>query len=254
MEPMMLLDLGTRKRSFGAKRCGCSGAAEYWRKRDERIALENELREEYERRMKIDRLFTLSLLPSRWKDRTFEAFDVTPENEVAYLAVKRYADRFSGQTTDGLMLSGEVGRGKTHLCAATTMELMSRNHSVVFGTVTTLLAQIRSTFSEEKESEKAVFNRLTKCQLLVIDDLGKEKVSGGRDSSEVSWVEQTLYEIINTRYETNRPILITTNMDILHLPRKYPNNGKAILSRLLEMCRGVQVDGPDWRMRWMQDD
>ncbi|WAH39199.1 ATP-binding protein [Alicyclobacillus dauci] len=240
----MTLMFGGREKPFGAKRCTCPEAQEHWRKFDERLKAEEEFRLENERRERIRALFTQSLLPERWKTRTFEAFQVTPENRQAYEMAKAYARDFEPSSPHGLILSGRVGRGKTHLCAAIAMELLSREHSVIFGTVTNLLAQIRNTYSDDKETELKVFQRLTRCRLLVIDELGKEKVT--------EWVEQTVYEIINTRYEHNKPILVTTNMDVFKLPQKYPNNGEAILSRILEMCRGVQMDGPDWRTKGMK--
>lgn len=250
---MVKLMFKGREKPFGAKRCSCPEAQAYWIESDRKLEADKAAREEYDRRMVIDQLFKQSLLPSRWRDRTFDAFEVTDENRQAYNAAKAYADNFSRETKDGLILSGKVGRGKTHLVAAVGMDLLSRGHSVIFGTVTGLLSQIRNTYSgSSRETEQMALKRLTRCQLLIIDDLGKEKVVDPKTPSEISWVEQTVYEIINTRYDDNKPFLITTNMNIFDLPKKYPNNGDAILSRLLEVCRGVPMDGPDWRTRGMR--
>lgn len=200
---------------------------------------------ENERKERVDKLFRQSLLPARWETRTFDAFQVNQTNREACEIARRYAKSFTRDCSNGLIFSGKVGRGKSHLCAAITMELLSRGHSVVFGTVTNLLAQIRNTYSSDKETEKMVFDRFVRCQMLVIDDLGKEKVT--------DWTEQTVYELINARYEANKPLLVTTNMDVFRLPQRYPQNGEAILSRLLEMCRGVEMQGEDWRKRGLQD-
>lgn len=242
----MILKIGRRSKPFGAKRCGCREAQAYWQARDARLRREEESRQAAERKERLDKLFHQSLLPERWKSRTFDAFQITRENQQAYEKSREFARGFTSTTNTGLIYTGPVGRGKTHLCAAVAMELLGRSHSVVFGTVTSLLAQIRSTYSDDKESEQRVFDRLSRCQLLIIDDLGKEKVT--------PWVEQTLYELINTRYEHNRPLLVTTNLDVFKLPQRYENNGEAILSRILEMCKGVQMSGPDWRIRGMKGD
>jgi DNA replication protein DnaC len=73
----------------------------------------------------------------------------------------------------------------------------------------------------------------------VIDDLGKEKPT--------LWVEQMVYEIINGRYEDNKPVIITTNTSLVGIQDQYDKNGPAIVSRIVEMCQGVKMDGADWR-------
>ena len=70
-----------------------------------------------------------------------------------------------------------------------------------------LLARIRQTYDAEPggDSYLAFFERLTSVDLLHIDDLGAEKRS--------DWVLEQLYALVNERYEAQRSILVTTNLD-----------------------------------------
>ena len=43
-----------------------------------------------------------------------------------------------------------------------------------------------------------------RCELPVIDDFGKEKVS--------DWVKQAVFEVVNSRYEQVRALLVTSNL------------------------------------------
>ena len=83
---------------------------------------------------------------------------------------------------------------------------MKAGHSVAIYSLPKLLARIRRTYEGEPggDSYSHFFDRLTSVDLLHIDDLGAEKRS--------DWVLEQLYALVNERYETQRSILITTNL------------------------------------------
>lgn len=226
-------------------RCDCPGATEYWEKYDaerrrqaeeERLAAERKRRQE-----KIERLYRSSQMPARFLTRTFENFQVTPETKGAYSIAKQYVENFEehAKRGEGLLFSGTVGTGKTHLAAAIAIELMNRGVPVLFGNIVNLLSRIKQTYSEDsRESDSQVISVMSSVDLLIIDDLGKEKKS--------DWVDQVLYTIINNRYEDYKPMIITTNCTMAELEEKI---GRAGVSRLCEVCRGVKMDTLDYRRR-----
>jgi DNA replication protein DnaC len=81
------------------------------------------------------------------------------------------------------------------------------------------------------------------ADLLVLDDLGAEKTS--------EWVQETLGLVINTRYNAQRPTIVTTNLsDNLDDddPRSFVAQiGSRTRSRLKEMCKWVEIGGVDVR-------
>jgi DNA replication protein DnaC len=227
-------------------RCTCPQAAEYWAQVDEEERREQEAEEarqrEIERQQRVERIMRKSQLPPRFQRRTFSNFRETPASAGPLNIAREYADNFKEQLAagQGLIFTGGVGTGKTHLAAAITLHVLNQGYSVIFGTVTTLLGRIRQTYDEDaQETERQVIDELVNVSLLVIDDLGKEKPT--------PWVEQMLYEIINARYEEEKPLIITTNTSMREIQDRYENTGPAIVSRIVEMCRGVKVDGDDWR-------
>ena len=200
---------------------------------------EKQEREAADRMEKIQKLFEISSLPERFNTRTFATFEQDKYNRHAFETAYHYAENFK-DTQDGLIFRGSVGTGKTHLAAAIAIHLLNTQIPVVFGTATKLLGRIRQTYSEYSvTTERDIINSLATVDLLVVDDLGKENPT--------AWVQQTLYEVINTRYENNKPLIVTTNTKMKALADRMPEVGEAIVSRLLEMCHGVELGGPDRR-------
>lgn len=224
--------------------CDCQKAqAEKALKKDE------EKKQEEARRLKekIDRLFSQSQLGEKFKGRTFENFEITEDNKSAYRRAKKYAEIFEDyrKTGIGIFFTGNIGTGKTHLAASITNYLIRKQIPVIFGTFISLLGKLKQTYNSNQEEESKIISLYSKVDLLIIDDLGKEKPS--------FWVLEKLYEIINNRYEAMRPMVITSNFSIKDLEFRFSSIdewiSRAICSRISENCSGVVMNGEDWRMK-----
>jgi DNA replication protein DnaC len=104
-----------------------------------------------------------------------------------------------------------------------------------------LLARIRRTYDAEagEDSYLEFFRRLTSVDLLHIDDLGAEKSS--------DWVLEQLYAIVDERYEAERAMVVTTNLDQSSLEEQI---GPRTVSRLVEICGDpLPLFGEDLRYR-----
>ncbi len=100
-----------------------------------------------------------------------------------------------------------------------------------------LLAEIRSTFDDPTPGAYTEFlSRLAEVDLLHLDDVGAEKTS--------PWVLEQLYAIVNDRYEAERAVVITTNLDRDALAEQI---GERTVSRLEEMCEVCPLFGRDHR-------
>ncbi len=151
----------------------------------------------------------------------------------------------AGITLGGLYIEGTFGTGKTHLAATIALYLIEQERRVIFKTADDLFKDIKETFDKDDGSEQKILARYKECDLLIIDDLGKEQAT--------DWTTAQLYAILNDRYENQRPVIITTNFNedgliAMESPRNVGEHRiRAILSRLHETTTAMTMTGQDWR-------
>jgi DNA replication protein DnaC len=154
--------------------------------------------------------------------------------------VRRFIDDLESRLNSGqgLWLFGDTGTGKTTLAMLISKAALAAGRSVAIYSLPKLLARIRQTYDAEPggDSYLAFFERLTAVDLLHIDDLGAEKRS--------DWVLEQLYALINERYESERSVLITTNLPHDELEEQI---GRRTVSRLSQMCDEIPLFGDDRR-------
>lgn len=152
-----------------------------------------------------------------------------------YRSAAADVDEWTSRIRSGksVVFTGSAGVGKTFKACATALALIDEM-SVCY----TSIGRIKSAILSHEMTEAELHRRLAKCGLLLIDDLGKEKPS--------EWVVGLVYSVINTRYEDERPIIVTTNYTMEELTSKMTIDGDnttatAIVSRMYEMCGGAPV-------------
>jgi DNA replication protein DnaC len=190
-----------------------------------------------------------SVIPPRYRGVSFDRPPVSDMaqqagSREALAATRKYIDELDTQLPGGrgLWLTGGTGTGKTTLAMLVSKAALDRGHSVAIYSLPKLLARIRRTYDSEPggDSYLSFFERLTSVDLLHLDDLGVEKRS--------DWVLEQLYAVVNERYEAQRSILVTTN---LNEPELIEQIGERTVSRLLEMCGEPRVlFGEDNRSRY----
>lgn len=139
----------------------------------------------------------------------------------------------------GRWFYGDVGTGKTLLAMLISKAALDAGMSVAIYSVPVLLATIKETYEERSEgSYMDLFRRLSEVDLLHLDDLGAER--------RTEWVLEQLYSIVNERWQEERPIVVTTNLDIDELREQV---GWRTVSRLMEICdEPIPIMGPDRRI------
>lgn len=173
-------------------------------------------------------------ITDRFEDRTFESFGITKENKPAFDKCWNYAQTFTVNTKDGLILSGDFGTGKTHLASAILKTVLDKGIPGAMIVVPKLLEEIRHSYNDL--AERRLASKVMQKRFLILDDLGAEKST--------EWVREQLFNLINHRYENNLPTVITTNSNAAELKEKH---GERIVDRLIEMCEGVSFTGPSYR-------
>lgn len=148
---------------------------------------------------------------------------------------KQYVDRFPEYLAQGrgVLLYGHTGSGKSFLGSCIANELTDKGYSCMV----TSLSRLADSISFEDRYSK--LNSLREIQLLVLDDLGTER--------NTSVMNELIYTIIDERYRTKLPVVITTNATIDDLMYSKDEHKQRIYSRLFEMCDFVEVKGKDRR-------
>src|ERR1700712_2004568 len=182
-----------------------------------------------------------SVIPRKFQGVSFDRPPVSTEIEPMVVQyVRNWVDDMETNLTTGrgLWLMGDAGTGKTTLAMLVSKAALEDSRSVAIYSLPKLLARIRQTYDAEPGSDSylSFFERLTSVDLLHIDDLGAEKRS--------DWVLEQLYALVNERYEAQRSVLITTNLQHEALEEQI---GSRTVSRLTEICDEVPVFGDDRR-------
>ena len=152
---------------------------------------------------------------------------------------KDYAENFM-LPYDSIFMTGGTGLGKTHLSLSIAKKVTELGFSVVYGSVPDLLRNIENAHFNRREDDNEIFSTINDCDLLVLDDLGAE--------FETQFYISCLYNIINSRLNFGRPTIISSNLTMSEIKKRYSDR---MASRFLSMnC--LLFSGEDIRVRFKQ--
>lgn len=138
-----------------------------------------------------------------------------------------------------LLFMGTVGTGKTFLSNCIAKALIDTSHSVIYFSATELFDTLAAhVFGKDKNALENFCNDLYHCDLVIVDDLGTELES--------SFVTSYFFSFLNERAQLGKSTLITTNLDLKELSRKYSDR---ICSRIIGNFEICLLTGPDIRIR-----
>jgi DNA replication protein DnaC len=179
-------------------------------------------------------------------DMTFETFD--PISKLAQDEQKNLQDAlnvaldYARNPRGWLVLMGTYGCGKTHLAAAIAHYRQEQGLNVMFITTPDLLDYLRVTYNPGSNVNfDQRFQAVRNAPLLVLDDLGVESAS--------PWAREKLFQIIDHRYVTQLPTIITTAKEIEDINAR-------IISRILDerRCTIFAITGPGYAVRQKRRD
>ena len=193
------------------------------------------MNKEFERMQRLNMLKSMCFQDSALYGWTFE--NDNGKNPLINKA-KTYADKWSDMLSKniGLLLWGEVGTGKTYFASCIANALVENCVSVKMTNFSTILNDL---FYENNKNQ--YMNRLNNHNLLIIDDLGIER--------DTEYALEQVYNIIDARYKSNKPLIITTNLSITEIKNPVDTAHKRIYDRVLEMCVPIKFDGENFRQQ-----
>jgi DNA replication protein DnaC len=144
-----------------------------------------------------------------------------------------------------LILSGPVGTGKTRLAIGIAYRAIQNGFDAHFTTAATLIEQLSNAARTGRLAD--TLHTYTHPHVLIIDEVGY--LTLGDNAANV------LFQVVNERYLARKPMLLTTNKplaawgDVLH----DPDLAEAILDRVLERGRHLQLRGSSYRVRHLNN-
>ncbi len=155
--------------------------------------------------------------------------------ETNFRLLKSYAESFTGKGDDSWLLLGGTGLGKTHLSTSVARTVIEKGFDVVYATAQDVISAFEAKrFGGDYESDRE--ERYFNCDLLIIDDLGVEVTN--------QFTVSCIYNIINSRINSRRATLISTNLTQGELRSRYADR---ITSRLFGEFRPLLFTGRDIR-------
>ena len=149
---------------------------------------------------------------------------------------RRYAAAF-GPHAENLLFIGGTGLGKTYLSACIARAVTDRGYSVVYESAGTLFTKLERRKYGPTEDILRDTDRYPACDLLILDDLGTEMTT--------AFVVSALYTLVNDRLMAGRPMVISTNLNVDELTRRY---SPQIASRLHGAFTRLTFVGEDIRV------
>lgn len=216
--------------------------------------------------MRVTTLLERARIPKRYQGCSMGTFECANESlTAAYFMTDQFVSHYpAGTEGKGLLFTGSMGVGKTHLAVGLIHSLMTeKNVPCLFCDYRELLKQIQESYNTSTHvTELQVLQPVFQAEVLLLDDLGYIRPT--------EWVWDTVALILNSRYNAKKTTIITTN---------YPNQpagfrqatdrprskaqaeaesamrdeslgdriGERMRSRLAEMCVEVHLQGEDMR-------
>lgn len=136
------------------------------------------------------------------------------------------------QAGNGLLLWGGCGAGKTYLAECIANALVDRGIKVCMRSSPEVLTRLTDF---KAGSSRDYLESLDRFPLLILDDFGAE---WGTD-----FAKAQLFNLIDRRYRSRRPLIITTNLHLTQLQHPANPDQERIFTRILEMCMPLLISG-----------
>lgn len=211
---------------------------------------------------RVARLLNGANIPARYEHCSLDSYEASfPGADrtlaSAHLMARRFVDGYPATTSGrGLLLTGSIGVGKTHLAVGILQALiLEKGVRGLFCDYREMLKEIQHSYNPQvATTEMEILQPVFDAEVLVLDELGAAKPT--------DWVWDTVALVLNTRYNDKRTTLITTNYADLAPGTGNGSNGagraareetlgdrigERMRSRLAEMCVTVPMTGQDFR-------
>ena len=191
-------------------------------------------------RDKVEELKRLGFTDPAMREWTFANDNGrNPQMKTARFYVEHWEDMKAGNI--GYLLWGSVGTGKSYLAGCIANALMEQEISVKMTNFAAVLNDLAATF----EGRNEYISKLCRYPLLILDDFGMERGT--------EYGLEQVYNVIDSRYRSEKPLIVTTNLSLDELNNPPDTAHKRIYDRVTEMCTPVCCSGVNFRREKAQE-
>lgn len=172
--------------------------------------------------------------------RSFDSYsfasDDSPTSPISKTC-RRYVEQWDDMQKNnmGILFCGRKGTGKSFYAMCIANALAEKQILTGFTTTTALMSTLQGSWEKDE-----IIDAVCRFRLLVLDDLGAER--------NTSYGDEMIYNIINERYLTNRPTIVTTNFSLEEMKSESDMWRSRIYDRVIEMCPiPLRMDGESRR-------
>jgi len=233
---------GHRKKPiFRLIRLPCSGVTDTRQSVTASERMEREAAEQQRKhRDKVEELKRLGFTDPAMREWTFANDNGrNPQMKTARFYVEHWEDMKAGNI--GYLLWGSVGTGKSYLAGCIANALMEQEISVKMTNFAAVLNDLAATF----EGRNEYISKLCRYPLLILDDFGMERGT--------EYGLEQVYNVIDSRYRSEKPLIVTTNLSLDELNNPLDTAHKRIYDRVTEMCTPVCCSGVNFRREKAQE-
>lgn len=159
-------------------------------------------------------------------------------NRTIQTRMEKYAKNYD-QVYDrniGLILYGNTGTGKTFFVECIADALLKKGR---FALLTSVSGMANAMAQNYNENRARLLHFIKNVDLLVLDDYGTER--------DTSFMNEQMFDIVDARYTSNRPMIITTNLSPEAMKANSDIKVRRIIERLTESCVAIEIKGESKR-------
>jgi len=172
--------------------------------------------------------------------KTLDEFDFEFHKNLNKQTIKDFFTLSFLERKENIIIIGPPGVGKTHIATAIGLKACELNQKVRYAVASELIDELFEAYKTDSFKEK--FNKLSKIDLLIIDELGYFKMDKEKES--------IFFQLIRQRYE-NSSLIITTNLPLGKWDEIFTSKlaATAVLDRLVHHSHIVSITGDSYRVK-----
>ena len=197
----------------------------------------------------LDSIFSNAGIPAHFRGFTIESMvercAKDPGKKEAIATVKSFIengyveDSMSKRYKNGLVLSGDFGRGKTGLLTPALRSMLESGKSGLWIETYDFISEIQSGYEDGSSLKR--LEAAQRADVILLDDFGDKS----RTNAESDDRRRIIYQLINYRHNNGLPMLITSNLTAAEMSMQF---GQRTVERIIESCAWVKVGGDNLRL------